>query len=352
MGKKQFVANLLYYSGLWRPVSRLTASGGNGLVVLNYHRIRPDHQAEPLQFDEGVFGPDQSTFERQVKWLKRNFEVLAESELLDVIGNARPFRGRFAAITFDDGYRDNYDLAFPVLAAHRVPATFFICPSIIERRRLGWWDIIAYLIKNSTKPCITLRGDVVSLAGGQSAAISMLHGWMKLRPAPETAGLLDELSAACGVPLPDLALEDAELMTWSQIRELNTKGMSIGSHTETHRVLATLSEDEQRWELSRSKTVLESKLGRRIRTLAYPVGGYQNFTAVTMRLARDCGYEGAFSYHTGVNLPSDKNPYNLRRIAPGDHFDAMFACGAALPAAFSWSHPLPDSHRQALAQAG
>ena len=342
MGKKELLANLLYHSGLWRFVSQRRR---HGLVILNYHRIRPDHAAEPCQFDDGVFGPTQSAFERQVKWLKLNFDVLSESELLGIVRGADGFRGRFAAITFDDGYRDNFDLALPVLTAHNTPAIFFICPAFIEKRQLGWWDITAYLVKASPRAVVQLRGEKIPLDGQKPAAISKLHGWMKLRPATETAGLMQELSEACGVTLPDHALRDRQLMTWDQIREAGRRGVAIGSHTHTHRALAGLTEADQRWELIQSMVALETQLERPVRTLAYPVGGYQNFTAVTMRLARDCGYEGAFSFHTGVNLPGDGNPYNLRRIAPGDTLDAMFACGAALPEMFSWSHPLPASHR-------
>jgi peptidoglycan/xylan/chitin deacetylase (PgdA/CDA1 family) len=342
MGKKELLANLLYHSGLWRPVSKWRR---HGLVILNYHRIRPDHATEACPFDGGVFGPTQSTFERQVKWLKAHFEVLSESEVLGVVRGADGFRGRYAAITFDDGYRDNYDRALPVLNAHNTPAIFFICPAIIEDRLLGWWDIIAFLVKASHRAAIHLRGETIPLDGQKPAAIGKLTAWMKLRPATETAGLMDELAEVCGVPLPGLALRDRQLMTWDQIREASRGRIAIGSHTHTHRVLAGLTEEDQRWELTQSKAALETQLGRPVRTLAYPVGGYQNFTAVTMRLARDCGYEGAFSFHTGVNLPGDGNPYNLRRIAPSDTLDAMFACGAALPEMFSWSHPLPASHR-------
>jgi peptidoglycan/xylan/chitin deacetylase (PgdA/CDA1 family) len=342
MSKKELLANLLYHSGLWRPVWRLRP---NGLVILNYHRIRQDRTTGHYLLDEDVYGPTQSAFEWQVKWLKEHFELLSESELLDVVRNGAGFRNRFAAITFDDGYRDNYDLALPVLVAHAVPAIFFVCPAFIQERLLGWWDTIAYLVKASQKAAIPVCGETIPLTGQKAAAIRKLCGWMKLRPASETAGLMDELSDICGVAPPDRALRDRQLMTWDQIREAGHRGVAIGSHTHTHRVLAGLTEDDQRWELTQSKAVLEAQLERPVRTLAYPVGGYRNFTAVTMRLARDCGYEGAFSFHTGINLPGDGNPYNLRRIAPSDARDAMFACGAALPEMFSWSHPLPASHR-------
>jgi len=343
VGKRELLAKVLYRSGLWHSLSRLNP---NSLVVLNYHRIRPNHPTEPCLLDEEVFGPTQDTFESQMKWLKSNFQVLSESELLEVVANPEFFEGHLAAVTFDDGYRDNYDLAFPVLSAHAVPAMFFVCPALIDERRLGWWDLIAYLVKQSERASVSLRGEVIPLGEHKPAAIRKFTGWMKQLPAAETVNLPEKLAEACGVQFPDQSFCDRQLMTWEQIRAVRLHQIAIGSHTQTHRVLATLPEEGQRWEMTESKTALEAQLGAPVRTLAYPVGGYENFTTLTMRLARDCGYAGAFSFHSGINLPGDGNPFNLRRIAPADHFDALFACGAALPQAFSWSHPLPASHRE------
>lgn len=134
-------------------------------------------------------------------------------------------------------------------------------------------------------------------------------------------------------------------MTWEQVREVSEHGVAIGSHTRRHPVLATLSEDEQREELITSKYELERQLQGTVRTLAYPVGGYQHFTSASMRIARESGYEGAFSFQTGGNTAGDINPYNIRRVAPSDQLDPLFACGALMPRIFTWSRSLPPSHR-------
>jgi peptidoglycan/xylan/chitin deacetylase (PgdA/CDA1 family) len=342
MGKKEFLANLFYYSGLIYPASRLER---NRIVILNYHRIRTPEVPGDSLLDEGVFGPTQSEFERQVKWLKQNFDLLSESELLNMVRKSDTHPGRYAAITFDDGYRDNYDLAYPVLSAHAAPAIFFVCPGIIESRRLGWWDVIAYLVKKSEKEAITVKGDTLPLGSQKCTTISKLDDWMKRRKRVETKNLLEELAVACGVSFPDGALQDAQLMTWPQVREVSANGVAIGSHTKWHPVLATLSEDEQREELVTSKAELEQQLGCPVRTLAYPVGGYQHFTPATMRIARECGYEGAFSFQTGGNSAGHINPYNIHRMACSAQFDPLFVCGTVMPKIFTWSRPLPESHR-------
>jgi peptidoglycan/xylan/chitin deacetylase (PgdA/CDA1 family) len=337
MGKKELLAKICDGAGLLPWIRKFQRSQ---IVIINYHRIEPAEGIALVPFDEGVYGPSQAAFERQIRWLKQNFDVVSESDLLALV-RAGHFHGRFAAVTFDDGYRDNYTLAYPVLHASNTPAIFFICPDIIGKRHVGWWDVIAYLVKRTAKAAVSIRGVNVVIEGDQRAAIRHLQGLMKLRKASETTGLLDEISAACDVALPDALLESEQFMTWDEVREVSGNGVAIGSHTHTHRVLATLDEASQRWELAQSKRTLEQQLQRPVRTLAYPVGGYEHFTPSTMRIAAECGYEGAFSFHTGTNYSDGVIPFNLHRIACTGDLDPLFKCGAYLPEVFPWFHPTP-----------
>jgi peptidoglycan/xylan/chitin deacetylase (PgdA/CDA1 family) len=343
MGKKEILANLLYYSGLLRPAARLAR---NSVLILTYHRLRQDgpRLANSEIFDQEVFGPSQHEFERQIKWLRGDFDVLSEGELLGVLKEQRSYKNRFAAITFDDGYADNYELAYPVLRALSVPAIFFVCPGLLNSRRVGWWDAIAYLIKKSHRSFITIRGTNFPMGSEKSLAIRELTTWMKLRSARETTDLVPELAQACDVELPDPSLQDRQFMTWEQLREVSQNGIAIGSHTYSHPVLATLDESLQEWELKESKRALEAQLRRPVRTLAYPVGGYEHFTPQTMRIAKDAGYECAFSAQTGYNQPG-AYPYNIRRIVCRDSFDPLFACSTLFPRVFSWLRPIPASHQ-------
>jgi peptidoglycan/xylan/chitin deacetylase (PgdA/CDA1 family) len=323
MSKKELLGRALYDSGLLRIAGRFAA---DSITVLTYHRIRPDHACAEPPFDEDVFGPTQACFAEQMTWLKSHLTVLSEVELLDLIG--RPAKGHFAVVTFDDGYRDNYELAWPVLRSLGIPAIFFVSPALIDARRLGWWDVIAYLVKHSAKPQIEIRGEV--------ASIRKLQGWMKSLPAAETENLIETLSQIAEVPLPSSELQSGQLMTWDQIVEVSRNGIAIGSHTSTHRVLATLDEDRQWWELSESKAALERRLGQPVRTLAYPAGSHGNFTAASMQIAEECGYEGAFSFHSGGNRLGSIDPFDIHRISAAEEFNPMFAGAAILPNIFSW----------------
>ena len=339
MRTKALAAGFLSHSGLLRCAAPFRKKG---IVVLTYHRLRADGSPQELCLDENVFGPDQHTFEKQIKWLKRHTTLLSEDDLLEVIDKPS-YKEHYAVLTFDDGYRDNYELAYPVLRAHFAPAIFFVCPGLLDRRHLGWWDIIAYMVKRSEKMSICLLGEVLPLGDRKTETMQKLTSWMKSRKSTQTEDLLESLSASCEVPFPSTEFQDAQLMTWEQLREVSRQGIAIGSHTHTHRVLATLTPEGQRWELSQSKNVLEERLGQLVRTVAYPAGSYRNFTPISMRTARECGYEGGFSFHTGGNRPGRVEPYDLHRIFAPDDFDAMFAGGTLFPDIFTDPQPKPDS---------
>lgn len=331
-GKKALLAGLLHRSGCLEVLRR---SARGRLAVFNYHRIRPDGERTAGLFDDGVFGPTVSTFERQVDWLRRRTRLLSEEELAQAAASGRAPEGLSAMITFDDGYRDNFTLAVPVLQRLGVPALFFIPTQAIEERRLGWWDLIAYLLKRADRPTVSLDELQFDLRRRPRAvAIREAQRFMKTQPATATASWLDRLAEACEVPMPDAALQDGELMTWDQVRRLAQFGFGVGSHTHTHRVLATLEAEEQEEELRHSKAVLERQLGRRIRCLAYPVGGYAHFTRHTQDLAARCGYELGFSFNTSINRWEAFEPFDVKRIE-GPHDLSLMAAATALPEVFA-----------------
>lgn len=306
---KSLVKNLLFNSGVFR-LARLLRDGD--LVIFNYHRIRGE--AGEAAFDDGVFGPTAVKFREEMSWLKRHTRILSEGELVDAVKSGKRLGGISTMVTFDDGYRDNYDLAYPILRDLKIPAIFFIPTGHIESRELGWWDIAAYLVKRTKLKQFSFRGKQYDLNEGAPPVIGALVESLKLLPSVEVPGFLAELSAACDVPMPARELQDRELMTWEQIREVSSHGITIGSHTHSHRILSRQDLDGQREDLRLSKEILEKKLGSPVRSLAYPVGGYEHFHLETKDLAREAGYDLAFSFLTGINQFGKMDPYDVRRV--------------------------------------
>jgi peptidoglycan/xylan/chitin deacetylase (PgdA/CDA1 family) len=331
-GKKELLSKLMFRAKL---LALLKEMRRDILVVFGYHRIRAHLDSAQTPFADDVYGQTAEEFDDHVAWLKENVHVLSEEELIACTESGmRP--GRLGvALTFDDGYADNYTLAYPILKKHGVPAIFFIPSKLIEERMLGWWDLIAWILKRTDKPSIVWEGRTFHLPSERDDAIRHFHRMMQLEPQSSTQDLIARLGELCGVEPPDPAVRHKELMTWEQLREVARDGIAIGSHTHSHRVLATLDERAQREELEQSKAMLEEKLGQPVRTIAYPVGGYRHFTEQTRRMARETGYKLGFSFCTGINRWGDISPYDVKRLGPPLSV-SMLASTTVLPEVFDW----------------
>lgn len=321
---------------LWRlGIVRLLAQRPRGYVtVLTYHRIRAAAAPIDHPFDDGVLGPAVAQFREQIQWLRRHADLIGETKLRRFVERREPLLPRSTLVSFDDAYRDTFDVAFPILQEFRIPAIVFVPTGLVEQRTLGWWDTIAYLIKRTAEPRIDLEGTTVSLEGHRQEVIDELHERMKRAKACETAGLLERLSAVCRVPLPSPETQDAELMTWEHVREVSRHGIAVGSHTHTHRVLTTLEDDEVRRELMTSKTMLEAKIGMPVHSLAYPCGGPGTFDARCQALAEDCGYSLAFSFTSDVNDISTMSRFDVKRLGASSRLSRL-AASVLAPRVFS-----------------
>ncbi len=337
-GKKELLADILFNSRLVNLFKRLPMR--NKLIVLNYHRIRPHDPGFTTEFDDGVYNLDADEFERQVKWLKYNTLVLSESDLMDCCQHgefSHPQTSRpCVVITFDDGYRDNYTLAYPILRAYETPAILFVATHMIDSRQLSWWDVIAYLIKRCDKPFIMFNGRQFSLGPQKNEAISHFQQLMKQEPYEKTKYLASELSEICEVALPAPDIQDREILTWDQIQDMAAHNIAIGSHTHTHRVLTTISPSAQKEEMILSKLIIEKHIHRPVFSISYPVGESRYITAETAQFAASSGYLLGFTTNTGVNDWKGIRPYTVKRIARLLEKVATVSLLTILPEIFTW----------------
>lgn len=330
-GKKNLLAKILYRSRLTKLVNKLS---GQRLFIITYHRIKGNDLTETL-FDDGVYGLSANQFEDQMIWLKENTEILTESEAIDYIYNRRLLVAPSTLITFDDAYIDNYTIAFPIIKRLGIPAIFFVATKLINERTMGWWDIIAYILKQTSIQQANSDGLSINLGASRQQSINMLLREIKLGKHVEIDMMLARLAELCGVNLPGHDIQSKELMTWDQIREVSKNGIAIGSHTHSHRILATLTASEQEAELKGSKNILEHELGHKIRSISYPVGNSYCFTDETESIARECGYEVAFSYKLEANNLCHTSPYNTKRICAPQSDRTVLASTLAFPKLFT-----------------
>jgi peptidoglycan/xylan/chitin deacetylase (PgdA/CDA1 family) len=204
----------------------------------------------------------------------------------------------------------------------------------MSERRTYWWDRIAYVIKHSKRARLELEYPfpfALPLTGDRSAAIDSVIALVKDRQPFDLTRLLDDLSAAADVPWTramDESFANRLIMTWDHVRALRRAGMGVQSHTRTHRVLETLSEEELEHELSGSRADLERELGEPARAVAYPVGKpLRNASPVRAALEK-AGYELGFSNGTGATpLWGERDRFDIRRQTIGRNLPQSYVLG-------------------------
>lgn len=290
------------------------------LSVLTYHRF-PSPNGQDL-FDDEVVDVTPECFERQIVSLQKHFTLVGVDELC-AFAAGRPLPRNAVAITFDDGYLDNYEIALPILRRHGAKAVFFLSTGCIGERRMYWWDRVAYLLKRTGQSRIRLDYPFavdISLSD-RAVALERVLRLMKTHPALDLERFLDELAHATQVAWSqklERTYAERLLMTWDHVRELHRAGMDVESHTRTHRVLDTLPPAALHDELAGSRADLEREVGVPARALAYPVGNALGKNSPIRAAMTQAGYQIGLSSNTGSNLvagPVDR--YNIRRQAVG-----------------------------------
>jgi peptidoglycan/xylan/chitin deacetylase (PgdA/CDA1 family) len=273
------------------------------LTVLTYHRVgRP----EGHRFDSGVIDVSPETFEHQLAIVARYFQAVTTRELRDYFRGA-PLPRNPALITFDDGYRDNFEIALPLLLKHGLRATFFVASSFIEERRLFWWDRIAFVVKSSKRErlALTYPYPIELRLEDRAEAQAQLLALVKSHRRLDLPRFLDELDRAAGVAFSqeqERQMADRELMTWTEVRALRLADMDVQSHTRHHRVLQTLAPEELDEELGGGRADVESALDANVAAVSYPVGGPIADHPEIRQSVERAGFELGFSNATGVSL--------------------------------------------------
>lgn len=285
----------------------------NGLYVFNYHRIG---DAAGTDFDPNIYSCTAEVFEQQLVFLKANFTLISEANLLALLEDDQPLDRAYALITFDDGYIDAYQCAFPILKKHQLSAVFFVVTDFAEGKSIAWWDEIAWLIRHTKLSSIKLehwRKKVdLSNADLKLNIRKVLKAFKEDKQLP-MSDKLAQLRQLCGVKdIPEVTL----FANWQQLKEMSDAGMSIGSHTIDHPILAHLSDEQQMRQLAVSKQRIAAATAHDVNLVAYPVGNSGSFNGVSETLARNVHYKAAFSFYGEANyFLSESNRFNIDRIS-------------------------------------
>ena len=286
------------------------------LSVLIFHRVH--QQSDPLFPGE----PDAEFFDKAMGWMKSWFNVLPLDEAVARL-KTQTLPARAAAITFDDGYADNYHVALPILKKHGLTATFFIATGFLDGG-IMWNDCVIELARRTTLNELDLnylglgRHSTGTLPQ-RRAAIDGLISQIKYLSSNERQELVNNCVAHAQVVLPkDL------MMTSEEVRGLRAAGMQIGAHTITHPILASTEIEFARKEISESKAFLENLLGEPVGLFAYPNGKPGvDYLPEHSSLVQQLGFDAAVSTAQAC-AKKETDPYQIPRFTPWDRTRCRF----------------------------
>lgn len=293
-------------------------SFSNRFYILPYHMVA----GEP-----NGFYPETpiSNFKKQMAYLARNHEVTSLDEMVRRVKKKEPLR-RCVAVTFDDGFKDNYKNAYPILREYNIPATIFLTTGYIESGNAPWFIKLRYIFMKTEKAWFRFStNDKVVLVPMRTkpekfAASERAMAYLKGCPDGERLALLDRLCEELRVrefeEIKDLMLD------WHQIKEMSENGISFGAHTVSHPVLATMPLGLAEKEISESRKTIEEKIGSRITSFAYPFGKKAQYRPelfpILERLQFKCAVTaewGANNYHTCLFALNRGVPWEVGMVA-------------------------------------
>lgn len=294
----------------------LAAGGGDRVIerverrgiILMYHTV-VDHWDDAL--GESGIEAAKNAFRRHMTYISERMRPVALSELVTTLAQRRPVPTRAVAVTFDDGYEDNYLHAFPVLRELGIPATIFLTTGHIDSSKTFWWDAIAAMIASSDQPVLDLRelGARAHLPWALDGVMPLTTPKQRQRAAEYVIALVkaarltekpDGISALQDVLKVSNVPQGPRMLGWKQIEEMSAHGMEFGAHTVSHPDLTQVSSAQALRELGDSKDDIESRLRSKVLTFAYPYGTSSHWTPALGILAQRVGFQGVATTDSGA----------------------------------------------------
>jgi len=269
-----------------------------GCVVLNYHRV--GIATDPFR------NLDVANFRAQMAWLTRNCHVIAPQNFREHVESGVSTAKPSVMVTFDDGYRDYFDHAYPVLREYGIPAMNFLCTRFVDDPSLiGWWDRLYLAIRATTKsraalPWTAAGHDAFELnQSGKAAFLAAAKDYIKRQPETDKDATTERILSALGVDASTLRAP-RQTMTWDEVRRAGDL-TTYGGHTHNHVIVSRLDSQPLDDEIRTCRERIETETGKPVETFAYPNGRAIDFSDEAKRLLLRHGFRTAFTTIDGIN---------------------------------------------------
>ncbi len=300
---KRSLATVLNKAGF---VDRCLNKGG--VIILMLHKIDDKNDPLPLTISPSIF--DQILTE-----LTNRSEIVSLESLFDSDQNLLVDDKVKFVITFDDGYRDNYEKGYPILKNHNVPATIYLSYGHVEGNNFFWYEKLTLGLQNTELEIVDLEdlgSEKFSLKSQEdrNLAINNLNLWLKTFTDHERTEKVDLILSRLKVENTDESV--SPMLSWDMVKEMQENKINFGSHTISHPILSRENKQSIKKEVVESRQLLEGKTGQLIDGFAYPNGTADDYNETVLGFVRD-NYQHACTTIPGINYKG-QDPHQLKRI--------------------------------------
>ena len=311
----------LYYTGIFFLFLKVFVNSKKNypIIILTYHRVVKTLKRE-INSSTAINHPLKN-FKREMNFLKRWFSVVALDEAVAMVKSGVLPQKPTVAITFDDGFEDNYFLAYPVLKSLCLPATIFLTAGFIGTDKLPWVDEIDQVFSKTDKRSVQLNSNFnnkvfpLRTIREKRKAFEQIVPKLKHLMYSKRVKLVDDIMRALAAP----AAGKRRMLGWHEIQEMSRDGVAFGAHTMSHPILSKMSLEDAKKEIIESKRAIERELKVDVKHFAFPNGKRGDFSPELQQYCKEIGFESVCSCVYGSNK-ADADVFMLKRISPGKNF--------------------------------
>ena len=304
----------LHHGGVFAVTRRFRRS--TTAVILRYHSVCEDAQSPLSYIDPGLSVPLEA-FDQQMKFLRQRYNPVSLEDIVETVVDGRPLPPLAVAVTFDDGYRDNHLYAFPVLRRYGIRGAFYITAGCVEMGEPLWTSRLRYYFMATREPSLALahpEPTVLDLTSQAARNASFARTIATIKSAGKDRGGEIFRDVEARLKVTNLDPLHGSMMTWAEIEDMGSGGMTIGAHTLTHPNLLGLPPNEAEAEIAGSRSLIEEKVKTPVLHFAYPNGrGVSHFNEPVRDMVQKAGF---LSSVTSVNGPVRRHddPFTLKRL--------------------------------------
>lgn len=289
----------LHYTRLDAALAPITQGAG---VIFMLHHVQPG-PPEPFAPNRILTVTPEFLTGVIEHVLERGFDVVSLDEAHARMASDRSSGKRFATFTFDDGYRDNIEIALPIFHRFGVPMTIYLTSDFCDGQGLAWWVTLERVLRESTRIAVPFpdgcRHLPLATIAEKHAAHNMIYPWLRAMPDASIHRHVNRWAEDAGID-PMAACRDL-VMTWDEIRAAAKDPLvTFGAHTMSHAALARCSAEEARWQIAASIEHVEHELGRDCRHFAYPYGDAGSAGPREFEMCRSLGVRTAVTTRKGL----------------------------------------------------